>query len=191
MNDSTWKKVLADFEKAEEGREKIVLLSRTILQHSKKAIYAAHRHDLAEAKKYIDVMKPLLKQIKLGQKKASADAIHSARIAEQEFVEAVCMYHVLQGKHVPSHKALGVDAESYLLGLCDLVGELGRAGVHKIINNDYQTAVKLQQFVHELYGKLMHLNARNGELRKKIDGVKWELKKMEDVLLQLKITGKI
>ncbi|MEK6968024.1 MAG: hypothetical protein AABX51_05325 [Nanoarchaeota archaeon] len=191
MRDSSWKLLLRDFEKSEAQREKIVQLSREVIQCSKKSIYAAHRHDLQESKTWIDNSRTLIKKILLLKKKASADSQGSVRVALQEYVEAICLYNVIQGKDIPSHKALGVDSESYLLGLCDLVGELGRFGVHRIINNDYQTTVRMQKIVHNLYGKFMHLNLRNNELRKKVDGVKWELKKIEDVILQLKIAGRL
>ena len=191
MKEQDWKRLLEDFEKSESQREKIVQISREVIQHSKKSIYASQRHDFEEAKVWIDKIKPLIKQILLLKKQASADAQGSIRVALQEYVEAVTLYNVVQGKEIPSHHKLGVDSESYILGLCDLVGELGRVGVHRIINNDYKTAIRMQKIVHDLYGKFMHLNLRNNELRKKVDGVKWELKKIEDVILQLKIAGRI
>ena len=191
MDEKLWKSLVFDFEKGEENREKIVQLSRKIIQLSKRAIYAAHRHELNGSLKIINEMKPEIAQLQKLQKQASMDAINSVKVAEQEYVEAVGLYHVIKGDSIPSHISLKISAESYLLGLCDLVGEIGRLGVHKIIGNDYESAVILQKFVHDLYGKFMHLNLRNSELRKKVDGVKWELKKMEDVILQLKIAGRI
>lgn len=191
MKESSWKALVREFGKAEENREKVVLLSRELIQQSKRVIYATHRSEFKAAEKDLAAMRPHLTKLKALQKAASPDAINSMRVAEQEFVEAACLLEVLQGRDVPSHAALKVSTESYLLGLCDLVGELGRAGVHRIIGNDYHSAVRLQKIVHDLYGRFMHLNLRNGELRKKVDGVKWELKKMEDVILQLKVSGRI
>ncbi|TAL54501.1 MAG: hypothetical protein EPN86_03925 [Nanoarchaeota archaeon] len=191
MKESLWKKLLSDFEKAEAQREKIVQISRETIQLSKRAIYAAHRLELKESRECISKMKPLVKQMIFLLRTASSDAKSSVKVALQEYVEAVCLCSVLEGRDLPSHVSLGVDAESYLLGLSDLVGELGRVGVHRIIKNDYKSALKMQAIVHDLYGKFMHLNLRNTELRKKVDGVKWELKKMEDVILQLKISGRI
>ena len=38
---------------------------------------------------------------------------------------------------------------------------------------------------------MQQLDLRNGELRRKFDGLKYDLKKMEDVLLSLKLQGKV
>ena len=37
----------------------------------------------------------------------------------------------------------------------------------------------------------MQFDFRNSELRRKFDGIKWELKKLEDLSIELKLKGKI
>ena len=39
--------------------------------------------------------------------------------------------------------------------------------------------------------KVSRCDFRNGELRRKFDGIKYDLKKMEDLLLSLKLQGKV
>ncbi len=191
MNESSWKSLILTFEKGEENREKIVLLSRQIIKHSKLSIYASHRKEMGDAKKHIIVMKGLIKNLHALLKQASPDAINSARVAEQEFVEAACLLRVISGKEVPTHTELKVDPEPYMLGLADVVGELGRVSVHSIIANDYATALRMREIVTDIYGKFMNLNLRNSDLRRKVDAIKWELKKMEDTIVQLKVNGRI
>ena len=47
------------------------------------------------------------------------------------------------------------------------------------------SAKKIRDFVEELYGEMLKFNFRNGELRRKFDGIKYDLKKLEDLVLDL------
>ena len=108
------------------------------------------------------------------------------KIAVQEFVEAVCYYEFVKNKKIPSAKELKVDTEYYLLGLCDLTGELVRKAINSAINNDYDQALFIKKFVNDLYNELMLFEFRN-ELRKKFDSIKYDLKKLDELALGIKL----
>ena len=82
-----------------------------------------------------------------------------------------------------------VDVEHYLLGLCDLTGELVRKAVNDIIRKKYGNALKIKELVEEIYGEFLKLDLRNNELRVKSDSIKYNLKKLEDIVYDLKIKG--
>jgi len=74
-----------------------------------------------------------------------------------------------------------------LLGLCDLSGELVRKAVQEGINNKNKAVLNIRKAVDELYYKILELDLRNGELRKKSDGIKWDLKKLDEMVFSLKL----
>jgi translin len=161
--------------------EDVLKQVREILKLSKKVIYAVHRKDDAAA----DV-KEISAKIKQLRKIIRPEFLSQLKIAEQEYVEAVCLFEFVKTGGIPDAKALGVVDNNYLLGLCDLSGELTRLAINAAIDGDAKTALNVRQFVEGLYDELMQFDFANGELRKKFDGIKYDLKRLEEVALQLK-----
>jgi len=75
--------------------------------------------------------------------------------------------------------------------LCDLTGELVRRAINKAINEQYSESVEIRDVVAMIYENLMQFDFRNGELRRKFDSIKYDLKKLEDLVLELKLKDKI
>ena len=105
----------------EEKREETILKSRNIIQLSKQIIYSVHRDDLDSAEKLIEEMKKELKE--LPEHPYDTDM---RKVAVQEYVEAICCFEFVKNNRIPTRKELDVQTEHYLLGLCDLSGELVR-----------------------------------------------------------------
>jgi predicted translin family RNA/ssDNA-binding protein len=80
---------------------------------------------------------------------------------------------------------LGVETEAYLLGLCDLTGELVRKAVKDVIDGKYDSAEEITKLVEEIYGEFLKFDLRNGNLRQKSDSIKWNLQKLEQLLLDI------
>ena len=51
---------------------------------------------------------------------------------------------------------------------------------------DFSEVEKIRELVEEIYGEFLKLDLRNGELRKKSDAIKWNLRKLEDLVLSIK-----
>tara|TARA_Y100000310_G_scaffold281722_1_gene302402 strand:- start:38229 stop:38858 length:630 start_codon:yes stop_codon:yes gene_type:complete len=187
LDKKDFEKIRKEMEASDVKREAIIQQSREIIQLSKKIIYALHRNDLKSASSYVKDIekkkKSLNMQVDLDTK------INQAAL--QEYVEALCYYHFIKSKKMPSKASLKVDNESYLLGLCDLTGELMRKSVNEVIRKNFREAIVIKDLVDEIYGEFLNFNLRNGELRKKSDQIKWNLKKLEDVVFELKLKGKI
>lgn len=192
INKQEFKALQDQFEEFDHQREALIKLSRGVVKASKKVIYAVHRNELHKAKKLKEAMKKDLKKLITQTKKHNALYYSGfTRIAEQEYVEAVSFYEFMANKNIPSAKDLGVDQENYLLGLCDLTGELTRKAINASIKENYEITKEIWEFLEALYGELMMFDFRNNELRRKFDGVKYSLQKVENVVLELKLKKSI
>lgn len=174
-----------EFAKCEEKREKLIALSRDIIRISKFLIYSLHRKDIPNAKKLV---KQITAKMKVLPKEDYDTGIR--KVAVQEYVEAITFFDFVTKGRLTSAKSLGVESGDYLLGLCDLTGELVRYAVNSIISGRYSDAEKAKSLVSELYEEFLKFNLRNGELRKKSDAIKWNLNKLEDLEYDTKIKRK-
>jgi predicted translin family RNA/ssDNA-binding protein len=175
-----------ELKKSYDERNAAIIKSRELVVLSKKIIYAVQRSDLNNAGRLIKKIKSKKREVDRFEKSDAS----AHRIAMQEFVEAACFYEFVKRRRLLTPKDLGVDAENYLLGVCDLTGELVRKAINAAIKGNYYESINIKNFVSELYGELMQFDFRNSELRKKFDGIKYDLKKLEDLALQLKLKKK-
>ncbi|KAH9327595.1 hypothetical protein KI387_007773 [Taxus chinensis] len=81
----------------------------------------------------------------------------------------------------------GIDIEDYLIGLCNMSNELPRYVVNQVTMGDYECPGKVSRFLSDLYAAFRILNLRNDLLRKRFDGMKYDLRKVEEVLYDVKI----
>lgn len=172
------------------NREKIVKKSRDIIRLSKQIIYSIHRNELKTADPLIKKIKAQLKDLeKTAKTNPRLLFSGSYKVAEQEAVEAIAFYSVVKDKKLPTRKELEVNPEHYLLGVIDLTGELVRKAVNSVTQGDFKTPLVIKELVHDIYHELQLFDF-TGELRKKSDGVKYDVKKLEDLALQLKLKEK-
>ncbi|KAL0482254.1 hypothetical protein AKO1_011121 [Acrasis kona] len=108
--------------------------------------------------------------------------------------------HYLETGTLLSHenvvKTLGLEGnsvlitlEEYLHGCCELFAELSRLSVNSVTRGDFERPVKIKDFLHELHGALKLLNFKNDGVRKKFDSVKYDLKKVEEIVYDLSVRG--
>ncbi|HLD72702.1 MAG TPA: hypothetical protein VJA23_03890 [Candidatus Nanoarchaeia archaeon] len=182
VNFTTLVKQIQDYD---QEREKLIKKSRDVLKLSKQIIYAVHRDELDNAAK-------LIKEIESEKKELDQIAEHSQkmifegsyRIAVQEYVEALLYYNFVKtGKLID----LKVSAELFLLGLGDLPGELNRRAVFLAGKGKVDQVIKIKDEVDAIYGELLKFDFRDNEIRRKVDAVKYELRKLEDLVLDLKL----
>ena len=64
-----------------------------------------------------------------------------------------------------------------------------RFAVNSVTSADYGRPYKIAAFVAELDAGFRLLNLKNDSLRKKFDGLKYDLKKIEEVVYDLTIRG--
>ena len=187
LNKIEFSKIRNEMHKSDSKREDLIQISREVISLSKQIIYATQRNDLKEAEKTIKGIKQKIKKLK--KIKTAADTNINA-VAFQEYVEAIAFYEFVKNKKIPTRGSLGVSAEDYLAGICDLTGELVRKAIYDVIHKKFDEAERIKNLVHDIYGEFLKLNLRNGELRKKSDSIKWNLKKLEEVMYDISIKGR-
>ncbi|KAK9290942.1 hypothetical protein L1049_009122 [Liquidambar formosana] len=83
----------------------------------------------------------------------------------------------------------GLDIEDYLIGVCFMSNELPRYVVNQVTAGDYDCPRKVLKFLTDLHAAFRMLNLRNDFLRKKFDGMKYDLRRVEEVYYDVKIRG--
>ncbi|XP_056641404.1 translin [Diorhabda sublineata] len=84
---------------------------------------------------------------------------------------------------------LHLDLEDYLMGLLNLASELSRYAVNSVTLGDYNRPIQISKFVAQLNAGFRLLNLKNDSLRKRFDGLKYDVKKIEEVVYDLSIRG--
>jgi translin len=156
-------------------REQALRISRDIIICCRKAIQALHRQKTVDAKKLIDQATKHLQTL-LSLTKEFSDIYHAGYIknAEQEYVEAQCLIHILNNEDLPDPDTLEVSYGSYLLGLCDIVGELRRGALDSILEGDATKANEYLIYMDSIYEAIMSFDYPSGliPIKKKQDTVR-------------------
>ena len=137
-----------NLEKTNSKREFLIKNNRETVILCSQAIITIHKNDLSTAKKKIAKAKSELTKLK---QKSAGDLVRYIITPEQEFVEAVSLLAVIEGKDIPSVKSLKVSDESYILGLLDCIGEIKRQVIDKIRVGDSRRATQLFDIMENLY----------------------------------------
>lgn len=87
--------------------------------------------------------------------------------------------------------AFHITIEEYLLAVTGLTDELARLAVNAVTLGDHELAVKISTFVKDIHAGFQLLNLKNDILRKRVDGVKYAVKKVEDVVYDLSLRNLI
>ncbi|GAB1203472.1 hypothetical protein APSETT445_002107 [Aspergillus pseudonomiae] len=87
--------------------------------------------------------------------------------------------------------AFHLTIEEYLLALISMVEELSRLAVNSVTLGDYARPVQIGSFIKDLFAGFQLLNLKNDILRKRSDGIKYSVKKVEDVVYDLSLRNLI
>ena len=181
-----FEKIRLNLEKYDSKREELIKKARDVLKLSKLLIYSVHRGDLKEAARIeAQVRKEKENLDKIASPLAGLIYEGSYSEAIQEFVEALSYYAFVVDRKIPTALSLKVAEEDYLMGICDLTGELSRKAV-TIAHKDVKEVGVIKNLVEEIFGEFLKFNLRNGELRKKFDSIKWNLNKLEEIMYDIK-----
>ncbi|KAJ5493068.1 Translin-1 [Penicillium diatomitis] len=85
--------------------------------------------------------------------------------------------------------AFHLTIEEYLLALISVVEELSRLAVNSVTLGDYERPLQIGNFIKDLFAGFQLLNLKNDILRKRSDGIKYSVKKVEDVVYDLSLRG--
>ncbi|KAK6152382.1 hypothetical protein DH2020_015017 [Rehmannia glutinosa] len=122
------------------------------------------------------------------------------RTETQTVVSLLAFMHWLETEslllHAEAEEKLG-HVSGYVLisrfcsdaGICFMSNDLPRYVVNQVTAGDYDCPGKVLKFLTDLHSAFRMLNLRNDFLRKKFDGMKYDLRKVEEVHYDVKIRG--
>ena len=178
-------KELATYDKS---REELIKKSRDVLKMSKLIIYAVHKEEINKADKLRkDIQKEKQALDKITKKAKGLEFEGSYKAAVSEYVEAILYLDFTKTGKLTK---INCNPTHYLLGLADLPGELVRRAVFQASKGNSQEVERIRQITDKIYGEMLSFNFGNGELRKKTDGIKYSLQKLENLQFELAIRNK-
>ncbi|XP_011077332.1 translin-like [Sesamum indicum] len=83
----------------------------------------------------------------------------------------------------------GLDIEDYLIGICFMSNDLPRYVVNQVTAGNYDCPRKVLKFLTDVNAAFRMLNLRNDFLHKKFDGMRFDLRRVEEVHYDVKIRG--
>jgi predicted translin family RNA/ssDNA-binding protein len=93
--------------------------------------------------------------------------------------------------NIKDRDAFHITIEEYLLALTDVTEELSRLAMNSVTLGDVELTVRISAFIKDLFAGFQLLNLKNDNLRRRVDGVKYHVKKVEDVIYDLSLRNLI
>ncbi|KEF57483.1 uncharacterized protein A1O9_05400 [Exophiala aquamarina CBS 119918] len=107
----------------------------------------------------------------------------------------VTLEEVGQRLNVPvnlkSEDTFHITIEDYLIALTNTIEELARLAPNAVTLGDYMRPLQISKFIKDVHAGFQLLNLKNDILRRRSDGVKYSVKKVEDVVYDLSLRGLI
>ncbi|MBI4133483.1 hypothetical protein HY478_02615 [Candidatus Uhrbacteria bacterium] len=175
----------------EQAYRTVVRESAVAQNQAKRAIFALHRGDSAEANKLLgSALKVLVGFEPLFKKEPMLRYEGALRAAIEEFLEASFFRQFVLGNELDRVAELSdIDAELYLGGLSDLTGELVRYAVAQATARHFKEVARAKQTLDEVITFLVSLDL-TGYLRQKYDQAKNSLRRMEEVAYDVALKGR-
>lgn len=171
-------------------RDEMINITREITKLSKMSIYSSQRNDFDEAEKLILSAEEKIKCALNILNKAELDLINNLKSGLEEYIEAKMFYNYLKLNKFITMDEMNISVlpyETYLCALCDFTGELGKKVVSLAIENNIDEIYNIKKFIDDVYGHFIKFDFRSSELRKKFEGLKYTINKIESVVYDLKI----
>jgi len=108
-----------------------------------------------------------------------------------DYIRLAVYHHFLEtGKLLPQSSLLKeFSDEEYLMGIITVNQDLARYSIGRATKRDAESVIMARNLVDAILSHLMQYDFRNGNLRRRYDGVKYALKSCETVLYELSVTG--
>lgn len=171
--------------KKQKDFDEVMNLVRDIVRGSAQTITMLHNNDAKNAAKTIKSAEKMLADLK----KFDVDFGYHAKQAYQEYAEAKIFLEIKTNKEIPSYKKVGVDQESYLMGLMDVMGELKREILEALRENKVSEAEEYFNDMKAIYDGTRSIRFAEAVLngfRRKQDVARIQLESAGSELLSFK-----
>ena len=170
----------------EKIREEALKASRDIIICCRKGIQQLHRNQTDDAKNFIQQASEKLEHL-YNDTKDHPDIFHAGFVenAAQELVEIYCLYNIMKGEDLPDPDAIKTTYSAYLLGLCDVVGELRRSALDFMLEGNTTKANEYLQHMDRIYDAIMSFDYPSGliPIKKKQDMIRGLIEKTRGELV--------
>lgn len=189
INDKFLKKLKDDYRANESERRQIISASNNILFEAKKNIFSLQRNDFKAAETKMLDMEKALKNLeeRFGFERLHREGAYKA--AAEEYLEGKTLYLAIKNKPIESVKGISLDYESYLGGICDMIGELVRYATNRAANGKFSEVAKIKKLAEDIMGQLIDFDM-TGYLRTKYDQARGHLRKLEQMAYEIKLRNK-
>ncbi len=182
-----------ELDEKDSVREIAIKSARVIIRMSSQSIIMMHRRE--DESEIVRKLKEEIWHLKSLLTNQYPDLLYSGFVqnAFQEYCESQIFRAIIHGKPIPSHKDLGMNPESYLMGMGDVVGELRREVLEALKNEDFKRAEEYLSIMEEIYEMLMRFNYPSGlvPLKPKQDTARALIEKTRGELTMAIMTDKI
>jgi translin len=170
----------------EKIREDTLKTSRDIIICCRKGIQQLHRGQMDEAEGFINQASVKLVQL-YECTKEYPEIFHAGFVenAAQELVEIHCLYNIMKGQDLPDPDSLQTTYSAYLLGLCDVVGELRRGALDFMLDGNPAKANEYLQHMDRIYDAIMSFDYPSAliPIKKKQDMIRGLIEKTRGELV--------
>ena len=157
---------------------------------AKGAVYCLHRGDAKGAARELAAVEALARDTAPALASEPSLRFGAFSAAMEEYAEAAIFAHYLShGTLLPSSALPLATRDEYLGGLLDFSGELNRHAVLRATARDVAAVARARELVDVIFGAMLQFDLRNGPLRKKMDTLKYTLKKLESLLYELSLAS--
>lgn len=184
------KKFLDDLKKNyqanESERRQIISASNGILFEAKKTIFSLQRQDFKTAEIKIAEMEKSLANLekRFGAERLKKEGAYKA--AAEEYLEGKTFYLIIKKKDITPTPGLSLDYESYLGGVCDLIGEMVRYATNQAAKGKFTEVAKIKKAAEDIMAQLIDFDM-TGYLRTKYDQARGHLRKLEQMAYEIKM----
>ncbi|AMM53868.1 haloacid dehalogenase [Pyrococcus kukulkanii] len=193
IGEIVWR-IKEELDKKDSLREDALQITREIVRLSGDSIKAMHRGELKVARERLIKAKELVSILK-EKLKDHPDLYYVGHVqtANQEFTEAILLYHYLTDRNFPDHKELGIPPQDYILGVGDFIGELRRYFLINLMQGRIEKAEEAYKFMEDVYEELMTLEYPKGlvNIRQKQDQARYILERTLEDLTRAKLNMRL
>lgn len=139
-------------------REELLRLSREVIRLSGQSIENFHRSKNKKSKEKLVQAESKLKKIKeYIDREFQYNQISIINVAMQEYTEARLFYELINNQKLLTVEELDIPEQAYLLGIADLIGEIRRYILERLVEGNLEEAKKLYEIMKELYGTILQV----------------------------------
>jgi len=187
-------KIDARISEKEKIREDALRYSRDIIIACRRGIQQLHRKVPEEAEVFLKQASTRLKELyELTRNHPDIFNAGFVENAAQEYVELHCLSNIMRGLDLPDPDEIQATSSAYLLGLCDVVGELRRNALDCMLSGHTDKAQEYLHHMDRIYDAIMGFDYPSAlvPIKKKQDMIRALIEKTRGELVVSRVESRI